>query len=111
MLDVLLHLFALGKPHGKIHAVRADKVRHQLRRVGIERRSENLQTLWPKIFLDAAQNLSGMLAVRSSGVQERQHDHFPGILAKQHLAAAIHADGELTCRTRHLLGESVNAST
>ena len=106
VLDVLLHLFALGETDGKVYAVCADEVRHQLRRVGIERRSQNLQTLRAEIFLDAAQNLSGVLTVRSSGIQERQQDHLPGILAQEHLAAAIHANCELTCGTRHLLGVS-----
>src|SRR5207248_6331120 len=51
----------------------------------------------------SAQNLSGVLAVRSSGVEERQQEDLSGVLAEQQLAAAIHADGELARGTRHLL--------
>ena len=59
----------------------------------------------PEIFLNAAQNLSGVLAVRSSGEHERQQHHLTRIVAEQDLAAVVHADDELARGARHLLSK------
>ena len=106
MLQVILHGFSRGKSHGKIYAVIFYEIRHQLLSVGIECDAENLEALWAIIFLNAAQNLSGVLAVWSSGEHEREQHYFAGILTEQHLAAAVHADGKLGGGPRHLLSES-----
>lgn len=105
MLKIVLNAFPRGETHGKVNEIVSDEVRHQLRRIRIERYAQNLQSLRSEIILNAAQNLSGMLAMRSSSKHERQQHHFARILAEQKLAAVIHADRKLTRGTRHFLSE------
>jgi hypothetical protein len=105
-LRIFLNFLARREPHWKIHTVISNEVRNQGCRVGIVCRGENLQALRSVFLLNAAQNLSGVLAVRSSSVHEGKHHYLPRVLAQQHLAAIDHADRELAGGAWNLLGRS-----
>jgi hypothetical protein len=105
VLEIITHLLARGKADGKGGLKLRDESRHELLRAIVKRDSDNLQPARSKILLNAAQNLSGSLAMRSSSEHEREQHHFSGVLAQQNLAAAVHANGKLVRGTWNLLGE------
>ena len=105
MLQIFLDGFTRRETHGEVYAVVPDELRDQLLRVGIKGYTKYLETLSAVIFLDAAQNLSGVLAVWSSGVHECEQHYFSGVLAQQNLLAIVHTDDKLARGPRHFLGE------
>ena len=83
MRHIILRGFSRRPAHGKSDSKLRDEARHQLVRIRVECHAQNLQTARTVFLLNAAQNLSGVLAVRSSGEQERQQNHLARVLAQQ----------------------------
>ena len=63
--------------------------------VGIDRRLDYFQSSRRQVFVNATQNLSGFLAVRSSGEDEDQAQDLASILAHQKLLATLQLHDEL----------------
>ena len=82
VLEIITHLLARGKTDGKRRLKLRDEGRHQLLCSIVKRDSDNLQPARSKILLNAAQNLSGGLAMRSSGEHECEQHHFSRVLAQ-----------------------------
>ena len=53
--------------------------------VGIDGAFQYFETFWSKLFLKATQNLSGFLAMRSSGEDESQAQNFAAVAGDQRL--------------------------
>jgi hypothetical protein len=71
----------------------------------IERPLQNIEAFWPEFLLNATQNLSGFLAVRSSGEDERQAQDFAAVARDQRLFAIRELHGKLGCFSRKFGGE------
>jgi hypothetical protein len=52
---------------------------------GIDGRFQNFETFWSKLPLNATQNLSGFLAMRSSGEDESQAQNFAAVAGDKRL--------------------------
>ena len=74
-------------------------------RILVDGAFHDFKTTRTQIGLDATQNLSGFLAVRSSEDDEGQTDHLPAQTAQQELLAIGQLDHELGGLARNLLRE------
>ena len=77
-------------------------------RVLVNRRFHHGETFGPQILFNATQDLSGFLAVRSSGEDKDQTQHFALVLADEKLLAALKRDDELWRFARDLDGGGGN---
>jgi hypothetical protein len=62
--------------------------------IGVNRAFQNFETLWSELLLDATQNLSGFLAVRSGGEDQRQAQDFASVARYQRLFAIRELHGK-----------------
>jgi hypothetical protein len=78
------------------------------RKVGvrIKRSFQDFKPFWPELLLNATQNLSGFLAVRSSGEDEREAQNLAAVAADLRLCAVRELDGEFRRFTWNVRGES-----
>ena len=58
-------------------------------------RFNHLESLLAQLILKATQNLSGVLAVRSSGEDKYQRDNLAPVLAEVDLATTWHVDADV----------------
>jgi hypothetical protein len=76
--------------------------------VRIERAFQDFKPFWPELLLNATQNLSGFLAVRSSGEDERQAQDFAPVAAHLRLFAIRELDGEFRRFAWNIGGEGMS---
>ena len=84
------------------------ELRDELRNVGlgVDGRLQHFEAFWSKLILEATQNLSGFLAVRSSAEDEGHAQHFAAVAGDQRLFAVRKLDGEFGCFAWDVGGES-----
>jgi hypothetical protein len=73
--------------------------------LGIEGAFQNFEAFWSKILLNATQNLSGFLAMRSSGEDEGQAQNFAAIARNQRLSAVRKLHGQFGRLAWNVSGE------
>ena len=102
-LHVLDRVLLVGLSHweGRIEAL------NEIRDVGIviERAGHDGKSLGTQFLLNATQDLSGFLAVRSSGENEQEAHYFAAVAAEEHLFSVGRLDGEFRRFARNLRGE------
>lgn len=74
--------------------------------LGIDGPFEYLETFWSKLLFEATQNLSGFLAVWSSGEDECQAQNFAAVAGDQRLFAVGELDGKFGRFSGNVGGES-----
>lgn len=74
--------------------------------VGIDRPFQYFEAFWSKLLLKATQNLSGFLAVRSSGEDESQAQDFAAVAGDQRRFAVRKFDGKFGRFSRNVGGEN-----
>jgi hypothetical protein len=74
--------------------------------LGIDCRFQYFEARWSKLLLEATQNLSGFLAVRSSAEDEGHAQHFAAVAGDQRRFAVRKLDSEFGCLAWDVGGES-----
>ena len=93
-LQIVEHGVTRRIAHGEGRAKLLDERTDQTDSALIKCNTQDLNTARPVFVLNSTQNLSSVLAMRSSGVEEFEEHNFTCILAEKKLAAVRHGDSK-----------------